>query len=211
MLPVWLLLAPRDYLSTFLKIGVVAALAIGIYIVLPDLRMEAVTRFADGTGPVVSGTSVSVPLHHYRVRRGVGLPRAHLFGHDAEDDRARGPRALHRLRRHANGVLCRDHGAGGGNDARPGDLLRDERAGGGAWPDGRNRGKGHQRVGLGDHAGPHPPDRERCRRAHHPASCGRCTDAGGGHRADHGAGVRRRRRCKRSGITSPSCSRRSSS
>jgi carbon starvation protein len=56
MLPVWLLLAPRDYLSTFLKIGVVAALAIGIYIVMPDLRMEAVTRFADGTGPVVAGT-----------------------------------------------------------------------------------------------------------------------------------------------------------
>ncbi|HQR53369.1 MAG TPA: carbon starvation CstA family protein, partial [Burkholderiales bacterium] len=56
MLPVWLLLAPRDYLSTFLKIGVVAALAIGIYIVMPNLRMEPVTRFADGTGPVVAGT-----------------------------------------------------------------------------------------------------------------------------------------------------------
>ncbi|MBL8527460.1 MAG: carbon starvation protein A [Burkholderiales bacterium] len=56
MLPVWLLLAPRDYLSTFLKIGVVAALAIGIYIVMPDLQMQAVTRFADGTGPVVAGT-----------------------------------------------------------------------------------------------------------------------------------------------------------
>ena len=56
MLPVWLLLAPRDYLSTFLKIGVIAALAIGIYVVMPDLRMEAVTRFADGSGPVVAGT-----------------------------------------------------------------------------------------------------------------------------------------------------------
>ena len=55
MLPVWLLLAPRDYLSTFLKIGVVVALAIGIYLVQPDLKMQAVTRFADGTGPVFSG------------------------------------------------------------------------------------------------------------------------------------------------------------
>jgi carbon starvation protein CstA len=55
MLPVWLLLAPRDYLSTFLKIGVIVALAIGIYLVLPDLRMQAVTRFTDGTGPVFSG------------------------------------------------------------------------------------------------------------------------------------------------------------
>ena len=56
MLPVWLLLAPRDYLSTFLKIGVIAALAIGIYIVMPELKMQAVTRFIDGTGPVFSGS-----------------------------------------------------------------------------------------------------------------------------------------------------------
>jgi carbon starvation protein len=55
MLPVWLLLAPRDYLSTFLKIGVIVALAIGIYLVQPDLKMQAVTRFADGSGPVFSG------------------------------------------------------------------------------------------------------------------------------------------------------------
>ena len=55
MLPVWLLLAPRDYLSTFLKIGVIVALAIGIYLVQPDLRMQGVTRFIDGTGPVFSG------------------------------------------------------------------------------------------------------------------------------------------------------------
>src|SRR6266436_5716570 len=55
MLPVWLLLAPRDYLSTFLKIGVIVALAIGIYLVQPDLKMEAGTRFTDGSGPVFSG------------------------------------------------------------------------------------------------------------------------------------------------------------
>jgi carbon starvation protein len=53
--PVWLLLAPRDYLSAFVKIGVVIALAIGILIVLPDLKMPAVTRFTDGTGPVFAG------------------------------------------------------------------------------------------------------------------------------------------------------------
>jgi carbon starvation protein len=55
-LPVWLMLAPRDYLSTFLKIGTVVALAIGIYVVAPPLRMPDVTRFIDGTGPVFSGT-----------------------------------------------------------------------------------------------------------------------------------------------------------
>jgi carbon starvation protein CstA len=55
VVPVWLLLAPRDYLSTFLKIGVVVGLAIGIYLVQPELRMQSVTRFVDGTGPVFSG------------------------------------------------------------------------------------------------------------------------------------------------------------
>jgi carbon starvation protein len=56
VLPVWLLLAPRDYLSTFLKIGTIMLLAIGIIIVRPDLQMSAVTRFVDGTGPVWAGS-----------------------------------------------------------------------------------------------------------------------------------------------------------
>jgi len=55
-LPVWLMLAPRDYLSTFLKIGTVAALALGIYFVAPELRMPQISRFIDGTGPVFAGT-----------------------------------------------------------------------------------------------------------------------------------------------------------
>ncbi|MEJ1096072.1 MULTISPECIES: carbon starvation CstA family protein [unclassified Pseudoxanthomonas] len=55
VLPVWLLLAPRDYLSTFLKIGTIIALAIGIVIVMPELRMPALTQFTDGTGPVWKG------------------------------------------------------------------------------------------------------------------------------------------------------------
>jgi carbon starvation protein len=55
-LPVWLLLCPRDYLSTFLKIGTIIVLAIGIIVVRPDLKMPAITRFVDGTGPVWSGS-----------------------------------------------------------------------------------------------------------------------------------------------------------
>ncbi len=55
VIPVWLLLAPRDYLSTFLKIGTIVALAIGILVVAPHMQMPAVTRFIDGTGPVWSG------------------------------------------------------------------------------------------------------------------------------------------------------------
>jgi pyruvate/proton symporter len=55
VLPVWLILAPRDYLSTFLKIGTIIALAIGIVIVMPELKMPALTQFTDGTGPVWKG------------------------------------------------------------------------------------------------------------------------------------------------------------
>jgi carbon starvation protein CstA len=55
VLPVWLLLAPRDYLSTFLKIGTIALLALAIFITAPTLQMPAVTRFIDGTGPVFQG------------------------------------------------------------------------------------------------------------------------------------------------------------
>jgi carbon starvation protein len=54
-LPVWLLLAPRDYLSTFVKLGVIGMLAIGIFFVHPQLQMPAFTRFTDGTGPVFAG------------------------------------------------------------------------------------------------------------------------------------------------------------
>ncbi|MGV7210174.1 carbon starvation CstA family protein [Oxalobacteraceae bacterium A2-2] len=56
VLPVWLLLAPRDYLSTFLKIGTIVGLALGILVVAPYLKMPALTKFIDGTGPVWSGT-----------------------------------------------------------------------------------------------------------------------------------------------------------
>lgn len=56
VMPVWILLAPRDYLSTFLKIGTILGLALGIMFVSPDLKMPAVTKFIDGTGPVFAGT-----------------------------------------------------------------------------------------------------------------------------------------------------------
>jgi len=53
--PVWLLLAPRDYLSTYLKVGTIAALGVAIVVLGPQLRMPAVTRFIDGSGPVFAG------------------------------------------------------------------------------------------------------------------------------------------------------------
>ena len=56
VLPVWLLLAPRDYLSTFMKLGTILALALGVLLVLPDLKMPPVSQFVDGSGLVVPGT-----------------------------------------------------------------------------------------------------------------------------------------------------------
>ena len=56
ILPIWLLLAPRDYLSTFLKIGTILALAVAILFVAPNIKMPAFTQFLDGTGPVWSGS-----------------------------------------------------------------------------------------------------------------------------------------------------------
>jgi carbon starvation protein len=56
VLPVWLLLAPRDYLSTFMKLGTIFALAAGIVLILPDLKMPAINpAFLDGSGPIVAG------------------------------------------------------------------------------------------------------------------------------------------------------------
>src|SRR5881396_2889237 len=55
ILPVWLLLAPRDYLSTFMKLGTIFALVLGVFLVLPDLKMPAISSFVDGSGLVVAG------------------------------------------------------------------------------------------------------------------------------------------------------------
>ena len=56
VLPVWLLLAPRDYLSTFLKLGVVFMLAVAILVLSPEVKMPALTQFIDGTGPIFKGS-----------------------------------------------------------------------------------------------------------------------------------------------------------
>ena len=55
VLPVWLLLAPRDYLSTYVKLGTIAALVIGIFVVHPDIRFPAFTHFVHGGGPIIKG------------------------------------------------------------------------------------------------------------------------------------------------------------
>jgi carbon starvation protein len=56
VLPVWMLLCPRDYLSTYMKIGTVFLLALGVIVIAPDIRMPAVTQFVNGGGPIIPGT-----------------------------------------------------------------------------------------------------------------------------------------------------------
>ena len=87
VLPVWLLLAPRDYLSTFLKVGTMLLLALGILFVQPDLQMPAVTKFIDGSGPVWSGSPVPLPFHNDRLRLRFRFSCADRIGHNAENDR----------------------------------------------------------------------------------------------------------------------------
>ena len=75
VLPVWMLLAPRDYLSTFMKIGTIVLLAVGILVTLPLMQNEAVTKFASQRrGPGVRRLAVPVRVHHHRLRRAVRLP-----------------------------------------------------------------------------------------------------------------------------------------
>ena len=151
VLPVWMLLAPRDYLSTFMKIGVILLLAVGIVVTSPMLENEAGHEVRlERRGAGLRGRAVPVRLHHHRLRRAVGLPRADLLGHDAEDDPEGVPDPDDRLRGDADGVLrrrLRDHRR---LDHRPRPLLRDERAG--------RRRRRHGPVGLAGGQRPRLPD-----------------------------------------------------
>ena len=87
VLPVWLLLCPRDYLSSFLKIGTVALLVGAVIVANPKLQAPAVNDvFAGGGGPVFQRGDLPVLLHLHHVRRDLRLPRPGLLGHDAQDD-----------------------------------------------------------------------------------------------------------------------------
>ena len=117
-LPVWLMLAPRDYLSTFLKIGTIVALAIGIYYVAPKLAMPATTRFLDGTGPVFSGKLF--PFLFITIACGAVSGFHSLISSGTtpkmiENESAHAP---DRLRRHAGRIVRRGDGAHRGVRAR---------------------------------------------------------------------------------------------
>ncbi len=83
-LPVWLLLAPRDYLSTFVKLGTIALLAIGIVAMRPTLHMPPLTRFIDGNGPGLRGKDISLCLHYDCLRCYQRVSCSHFQRHDAQ-------------------------------------------------------------------------------------------------------------------------------
>ena len=97
----WLLLAPRGYLSTFVKLGVIVMLAVGILIVRPQLTFPPFTRFVDGHGPIFAGKIF--PFCFITIACGAisGFHSLICFRHHSENDRPRRPCSPRRLWRHA--------------------------------------------------------------------------------------------------------------
>lgn len=85
VLPIWLLLAPRDYLSTYMKIGTIVLLAVGIIIVAPEIRMPAFSQFLWGGGPVLSGSVFPYIFITIACGAILRLPQHHFHRHHAED------------------------------------------------------------------------------------------------------------------------------
>ena len=129
VLPVWLLLAPRDYLSTFMKVGTIMLLAVGILIARPVVQMPAVSSFAiEGNGPAFAGSLF--PFLFITIACGAlsGFHALICSGHHPEDDREGKPDPDDRVRRDADRVVRGDHGAGHRRHRRPAPVLRHERA-----------------------------------------------------------------------------------
>ncbi len=97
VLPVWLLLEPRDYLSTYVKLGTIAVLIVGVFVVHPNIQFPNFTPYIHGGGPIIKGKLFPVPVRHHCLRRDLGIPLAGVLGHDSEDAGQGNGRALHRL------------------------------------------------------------------------------------------------------------------
>ncbi len=139
VLPVWLLLAPRDYLSTYVKLGTIAVLMIGVLVVHPDIRFPAFTQLCRRRRAHHQGQAVPVPVCHHCLRRHLRLPLAGLLRNHAEDARQGNRCALHRLRRHDVRIAGGDAGADRRHLHVPWRLLRHQHAAGrssanSGWP-----------------------------------------------------------------------------
>ena len=125
-LPVWLLLAPRDYLSAFIKVGAIAALAIGVICRAPDAGNARIDALRGWQRSSLRRQNISFLLHHHCLRSHQRLSRADFFRHHAENDSARKPCAHHRLRRDADGIFRRSYGHGRGVRVAARRIFRDQ-------------------------------------------------------------------------------------
>ena len=148
VLPVWLLLAPRDYLSAFMKIGTILVLGLGDHVraaAAQDAGAHAVHR---RHRPGVRRQALPVRVHHDRLRRHLGLPRAGLERHDAEDADARDRRALvgygSMLTESLVGIMALIAAC----DARSRRLLRDQRRARRRWHDSPRAAAGDREWGF---------------------------------------------------------------
>jgi carbon starvation protein len=144
ILPVWLLLAPRDYLSTFLKLGTVALLAIAIVLTHPQIKMPALTRFIDGSGPIFGGTVF--PFVFITIACGA-ISGFHALVSSGTTPKLIG-RAPGRLRQHGARVLRRHHGDDRRDAAGSGRVLRDQHRRRGCRQRPGGRGANHYRLGI---------------------------------------------------------------
>ncbi len=128
VLPVWLLLEPRDYLSTYVKLGTIAMLIVGVFVVHPGHPLPGLHPVRSRRRAHHQGQALPVPVRDHRLRRDLRLPLAGLLGHHAEDARQGDRRALHRLRRHAVRVAGGRAGADRGLLDVPRRLLRHQHA-----------------------------------------------------------------------------------
>ena len=125
VLPGWMLLVPRGYLSTFMKLGVVFLLGFGVILMAPTIEMPRVTIVRQWRRADYSRHAVSLSLHYDCLRRCVGFPFPGVIGHDAEDDRA-GVAGSCGLCGDVAGKFCRRDGVDCGLGADPRRLSGDQ-------------------------------------------------------------------------------------
>ena len=133
-LPVWVLLCPRDYLSSYMKLGTIGLLVVGIFVVNPTIHMPAVTQYVHGGGPIIPGKVW--PFVCITIACGAISGFHSLIGSGTTPKmiRKRGGHPLHRLRRHAHRGGRLDHGPDRGHGAAAGRLFRDQPDAGGVQP-----------------------------------------------------------------------------
>ena len=124
VLPVWLLLVPRDYLSSYMKIGTIAALVVGVILVNPELKMPAMTQYIDGGGPIIPGKLF--PFLFVTIACGAisGFHALVSSGTTPKTDQQGNRCPIHRLRGDADGGAGRHRRADRGMLAASGRLLR---------------------------------------------------------------------------------------